>query len=364
MNKKENQDTSNIAYNKLVNLLAGYSPKNVTQYIKIRDQFITELKKYLIFLENFEKCIKSKKNIETDQENLLRKMSERIILLGYELEKEIISIPIKRKIEDLFRECIGNWLYKSHIVNRSFYKPRGYSGDYKIIEMFYEQKTLSKGIGYYFDKYILDNKLAKADIYRKDRMKELLENFLESTNYENVEIVNFGCGGCKDIRDLFQSFVPKKRTNFIAVDQDVQALKYSEKHLKALPEKVNIKYLPKNILELILAYRNKNSELPFVNKHLIYSIGLVDYFGDNTLQLFIRFCLKSLSPGGQLIIAHKNSDKWKSFLAPYWFCDWRFYQRNKKEVLKIIKKEIAGCKLRIRWEKTYHMFFLIITKRA
>lgn len=363
MKNKLNQDISNIAYHKLLKLVSNYFPNNKPQYIKTRDHFITELNDYLKFLQKFEQYIKSKKNTEVDQEELLRKMSDRIILIGDELEKEIDSISIKRGIKELFRECIGKWAYKSHIMKRSFYKPRGYSGDYKTIEMFYDQKTFSQGMGYYFDKYILNNKLAKADIYRKDKMIELLENFIDKTNSKEIEIVNFGCGGCKDLRDLFQMFVPEKIVNFTVVDQDLEALNFSKKFFKILPAKVNIKYLHKNITELIMAYRNKNTETPFINKNMVYSIGLVDYFGDNTLQLFVRFCLKSLAPGGQLIFAHKNTDKWKSFLAPSWFCDWRFYQRSKEEVIKIIKDEIAGCSLKVRWEKTHHMFFLIITKK-
>jgi SAM-dependent methyltransferase len=246
-------------------------------------------------------------------------------------------------------------------MKRSFKKPRGYGGDYKTIEMFYDQKTYSQGIGYYFDKYILDNTLAKADIYRKDRMKELLENFIDKTNLEKIEIVNFGCGGCKDLRDLFQMFVPEKIVNFTVVDQDLEALNFSKKIFKALPAKANIKYLQKNITELIMAYRNKNTETPFINKNLVYSIGLVDYFGDNTLQLFVRFCMKSLAPGGKLIFAHKNSDNGNLFFHLIFAWD---FNRNKNEVITIIKDEIAGCSLKIRWEKTHHMFFLIITKKT
>jgi len=361
--KKINKDISSIAYRNLLQLLTDCFPDNKTPHTKTRDCFIAGLNNYLILLQKFEQDIKNKKNIVADQEKFHR-MSERLISIGDTLEKGIESFSIKSELKELFRECIGKWAYQSQIVKRSFDKPRGYGGDYKTIEMFYDQKTFSQGIGYYFDKHILDNKLAKADIYRKDRMKELLNNFIDKSDLNEMEIVNFGCGGCKELRDLFQTFISEKRVNFLAVDQDLEALKFSKKLLKNLPPNVSIKYLSKNIIELIRSYRNRNSETPFTNKNLVYSIGLVDYFGDHTLQLFVRFCLKTLVPGGQLIFAHKNSDKQKSFLAPSWFCDWRFYQRNKNEVIKIIQDEIAGCNLKIKWEKTHHMFFLIITKKS
>ena len=128
MKKKLNQDISNIAYHKLLKLLTDYFPENKSQYIKKRERFITELNNYLILLQKFEQNIKSKKNIEVNQEKLLRKISDRIILIGDELEKEIDLVSIKKEIKELFRECIGKWAYKSHIMKRSFDKPRGYSG--------------------------------------------------------------------------------------------------------------------------------------------------------------------------------------------------------------------------------------------
>ena len=101
----------------------------------------------------------------------------------------------------------------------------------------------------------------------------------------------------------------------------------------------------------------------YANKELVYSMGLVDYFADNVLQLFVRFSLKTLAPGGTFIFAHKNSEKIESFLPPDWFCDWKFFLRNKEEVLNIVKDEILGYDLEIEWEKTRHMFFLILTKK-
>ena len=194
-------------------------------------------------------------------------------------------------------------------------------------------------------------------------MAELLKDFIERSDSKKLEIINFGCGGCKELRDLFNWYSPKKKLNFVAVDQDPEALKFSKSFISDFSRGVSIKFLRKNIIDLIKSYRHKNPKPPLTNKQLTYSIGLVDYFADNTLRLFVRLCIKTLSPGGQFIFAHKNKEKRESFLAPDWICDWRFYLRNKAEVLKLIQSEVSGCDLKTRWEKTRHMFFFIITKK-
>jgi len=354
-----------VAFDVLLNLLNSSFPSNKGRhYLDKKNYFIKEFKEYISFLQRFERSIRDKKKQEKAlQQRFLNEKSDQITLIGDLLLRNIDSSLIKKKVKKLFRKCIGKWAYQSQIMKRSFEKPRGYAGDYKIIEMFYDHKPVSKGIGYYFDKYILGNTLATADIYRKDKMIELLKDFIEKNNSKKIEIINLGCGGCRELRDLFRSYSPNKKVNFIAVDQDLEALKFSESFINDFPTEVSVNFLCKNIIDLINIYRHKNPSHPLVNKQLVYSIGLVDYFANNTLQLFIRFCLKTLVPQGQLIFAHKNREKWKSFLAPDWFCDWRFYQRDKDEVLRLIKNEIVGCDLKIKWEKTHHMFFFIITKK-
>lgn len=355
-----------FAYNNITKLLTediSSKKNNNKEYVEIKNRFIKKLAYYLKFLQQIEEHIINKIDKREISQKIFNKMSDQIILSGYLLEKELKSNSKKKVIKKLFRECISSWSYQSQIARRGFEKPQGYSGDYKTIEMFYDQNPISKGIGYYFDKYILDNKLAYADIHRKDKIIQLLRDFIEKSRHnEEIRIINFGCGGCKEIRDLFSSFVPNKRINFLAVDQDTEAIQFSKGFINVLPEKVKLDFLQKNIINLIKSTRHTNPKEPFVNNHLVYSIGLVDYFADNTLQLFVRFCLKSLAHKGQLIFAHKNSKKWKSFITPDWLCDWRFYQRDIDRVLNIIKEEITKCSVKIKWEKTRHMFFLIIIK--
>lgn len=337
--------------------------ENKAQYLKIINTFEKKLGNYLNFLYKFEERIKHKENNRKKLQKELNGTCDRIIAAGEILEKKIHSSSVRKEIRKKVREIIGKWIYQSKILKRGFEKPLGYAGDHGTIEMFYKHKPISIGLGYYFDIYALSNTLATADIYRKDKMKELIKNFTESNNSAELEILNHGCGSCREIKELFINYSSKKKIKFFCVDQDPVALKFSKHSLNDLPANITINFMKKNIIDLIRDHRNKKTVVqPFSNKQLVYSMGLVDYFADNTLRLFVRFCLKSLVPGGQLIIAHKNKHKNKSFLTPKWFCDWEFYRRDKEEVLKIIKDEIRGCDIRIVWEKTKHMFFLIITK--
>ena len=356
---------NNAKLNKIRSHLVSYTPTkkiNLEEYNKKKDLFLKELQEYSQFITLLPTKNYLKNRTIKQKQNFYRE-TEKLILHGFLLEKLITNSTMNKKLKDLFRNYLAVWAYQSKIIKRGFKKPRGYAGDYKTIEMFYDQKICSKNIGYFFDYYILNNTLAKADISRKDKMIELFRCFVEQKrSLPDLKILNFGCGGCKDLRDMFKEYYPPIQLNITAVDQDLEALNFSRKFVRNFPKNVSVQFQKQEIIKLLKRHRNCKVRLSSENFELIYSIGLVDYFSDNVLRLFVRFCLASLVSGGQLIFAHKNSLKWRSFLAPDWLCNWRFYQRNKKRVLAILKHELRNHKLRIKWEKTGHMFFFIITK--
>lgn len=367
MKKKFVGGNDKIILNRCEKLLNDYSPKEPEKkdrYRKARFVFLDEFKRYLSFLDEFQGEIVGDQKISKDERvSLLNYRSDQVVITGNRVENEISSGTVRKEIKKLFRSSIGKWAYSSEILRRSYEKPRGYAGDYKMVEEFYDQSPRSSGVGYYFDNYILKNTLATADIYRKDKMSELVERYFEKNVFKKLNVINFGCGACKELRDLFKNYQPNKKINIMGVDQDTEAMDFSKQALGNLSEYVSIDYIQQNIIDLIFNYRNSQPNSVYANKELVYSMGLVDYFADNVLQLFVRFSLKTLAPGGTFIFAHKNSEKIESFLPPDWFCDWKFFLRNKEEVLNIVKDEILGYDLEIEWEKTRHMFFLILTKK-
>ena len=50
-------------------------------------------------------------------------------------------------LKEIARREIGFWTWRSPCMNRSFFKPHGYSGDYKMIEMMYDLEHTAKSLG-------------------------------------------------------------------------------------------------------------------------------------------------------------------------------------------------------------------------
>jgi hypothetical protein len=290
--------------------------------------------------------------------------TDAILLEAKKLEDLVQNTDLIKKIKKLFRECGIPVGMKSEIVKHAFVKPRGYAGDYGLIEIVYNDKIISKGFGYCADKRLLIDDYAHAVRGRKDMMKEILAQYLKSTQLQTVEILNIACGSCREIREMFSenSFDESKKIVFTLVDQDQEALDFSREKLADSPSNVEYCFLQHSVYNFVKEPDRYHEILK--DKDLVYTIGLADYIPEETLRSLILFLFSLVKPGGKLVIAHKDSKNF-SPLAADWWCDWTFHLRNESEMVDIVKTSgITDYHLTVKREaRTNIIFFLIIEKK-
>ncbi len=298
---------------------------------------------------------------ESEWEKVL-KATEEVLLEGDKLEGILNDEDTIREVKRLFREAGLSWGGKSKIVAHAFLKPSGHSGDYGLVEIIYDNTTISEGFGYCADKTFLEDQYARAVRSRKDKMKEILCEFLKNCR-SPADILSIACGSSREVREMFSEngFDGSKEIKFTLVDRDQEALNFSEKKLKDSPDYVTYEYMNHNVFD----YVDQPEEYYKIigKKDLIYTTGLADYLREGTFKKLISFAYNLLKPGGKLVIAHKDSKRYKP-LTPDWFCDWRFHLRDKTELIDIVNASgIKDFSLKIEREPvTNIIFFLIIEK--
>ncbi|MCK5580216.1 MAG: hypothetical protein KAJ18_02980 [Candidatus Omnitrophica bacterium] len=324
------------------------------------ESFLKLLTGYSEFLERLSGEDKEGKAFNANLYEILKEKTINILLSSDGLSKNI-SPGGAEKIRFLFRESVFEYIFKSDLLRRFYEKPRGYPGDYMMFEMIYDQYNSSKGIGAYFDKFIIDNTLSSAVINRKEIMKKILAEFFASTERDVVNIANLGCGGCRELREFFsESRNVSKRVNCSLVDQDMEGLALSEKELSSYPN-VRMRIYNQSVIQ-ILGLTDKKDPAFFDNYDLIYSMGLIDYFLNSTLERFIEFFYNKLRPGGTLVVASCDSQYPEVYLPLGWFCDWNFYKRDAVALQNFFRKFLGAMSVEIIREENGHVFFLIVKK--
>jgi len=131
--------------------------------------------------------------------------------------------------------------------------------------------------------------------------------------------------------------VPKIKTSgarFTCIDLDGAALDFAVNRLASAdlaPEQIKLtKY---NALRM---FDHDIASAEFGPQDIIYSVGYFDYLPDDFLVKLLRSLYALLTPGGRLIAAFKDADRYRS-QEYHWIADWDgFLQRTEKDFVRIL----------------------------
>ncbi|MDA8156586.1 MAG: class I SAM-dependent methyltransferase [Actinomycetota bacterium] len=254
------------------------------------------------------------------------------------VDKDFREDPdVLRNLRNDFRLRTNAIISKSHYMNHSRIWPKGYPGDYKIIEAMYRNIPVSAGLGRLLDMLTLNTTLAIAVRHRLSAMAGFLRE--ELLNRTSPRVLNIACGSCRELFSLAPEIIGSNAT-FLCIDHDEDALNFAASRLLDASLAGHIEMRKYNALRIVNHERNLQE---FGPQDIIYSIGFFDYLADGLLIRIFSSLYKLLNPGGTFIAAFKDSRRYKT-PEYHWMVDWAgFYQRTEEDSATIIEK--AGIPL-------------------
>lgn len=291
------------------------------------------IERYMEELRTLERRIASE---ETEEDAVLREveaLNDAMLKTCARFEVEVKDENVIKATRSYFRKRTYTLLSKSYMINRARTWPQGYQGDYKTIEAAYRNTPMSDGIGYYLDKYTLSLPLAHALRGRLEKLTELLQE--ELSTRQDPRVLDIACGSCREVSMLVPE-IKKSNAHFTCIDLDGDALDFAVNRLapaELAPEQVTMtKYNALRMFDHDIA----NAE--FGPQDVIYSVGYFDYLPDDFLVKLLRSLYQLLNPGGKLIAAFKDADRYRS-QEYHWIADWDgFLQRTEKDFERILSE--------------------------
>jgi len=320
---------------------------------QITSFFSENAKDYLSLVSSIEKEIgKNFAPVESTQLKL-NKATKNIVEKGHALVSSIDNSKLIASIKEGFRELIKPWILKSKIMKRALEKPRGYPGDYQMLEYIYNSEPLSTDIGYYFDKGFLDSDLVRSVVNRKNMTKENIKSMIKA--HRGIKILNLASGSCREIREMLKEGIAKSYFSLVCLDQDEEAIEFSNNALKNLAD---VRFIKEDILSVT---KDENKSL-LNDKDLIYSIGLIDYLPDRVLKKIIKSLFDGLKPGATLLLSHKDHGVYTP-MQEDWLSDWKFVPRDEKKMIALLNDiGIGNERIEVFREPTQIIFFMKIKK--
>ena len=224
------------------------------------------------------------------------------------------------------------YLLLTRSAERMYRKPRGYAGDFLTIAWMYADEPGGAGeLGCLLDRCFLNQPAAKAVRNRRGLLREELLRALTLTNQRPLRVTSLACGPAAEVFDiLLQDSELAAQVSFTLVDVDEQALQFVRERLIKEGLEAEVRLERRNLLHLCIG----RQQLELEPQHLIYSIGLIDYFDDRIvtrLQTWIYSCLAS---GGRSILGNFHTSNPTRGLMDH-LLDWRLIHRDEADMLRL-----------------------------
>lgn len=262
---------------------------------------------------------------------------------------------------EFIREQLGPYIYGAPFAARAYYKPRGYAGDYEMMNHLYRAEIAGKTL---YDqcvhKYFVDEPAGAAVKNRCTYLvQKMTQMFETSPAQEPLKIISVASGPAVE-QQLFLKEGKKfygREALFTCLDQDEESLKHAQKQINSMDRfiKSGFKFNFKN-----LAIRNVIvGGLPEKDYDLIYSAGLFDYLTEPVAQMAAQKMLSCLKPGGKLIIGNFSTD---NPCIPFMELglDWNLIYRSKEDLERMFKG--LGSRIYVEREPLGVNLFAVIEK--
>lgn len=258
----------------------------------------------------------------------------------------------------LFKE-VYPYLMRSRFAERAYFKPKGYAGDFLMMEHIYANEPKGDGrLGEIVDKFCLGRPGSLAIHGRR----KLLKNRLAEISGENAKdgkmtrIMNLACGPNRELFDFLADCPYSELIEALCIDIDPEALQYTNQHVNIFPHRASVRLMSENVIKWSLG--RVTHQLGKLD--IIYSAGLCDYLDPRLFKALIKQCYNHLNPGGSLMLGNFRHYPDSLFLDK--LLKWELIYRNEEDLRELFHDSPFGDNVDIVVEEAQVNLFAIARK--
>ncbi len=251
--------------------------------------------------------------------------------------------------------------------SRSYEKPRGYAGDFEMMNLGQADELQGKSLFGCLLHHLGQNySLGKTVIARGASAFDAVVR--TASIGRKVRIVSLASGPAIELRDFLIHHGPfQNEIELILVDQDFEALEDAEEALSRIlveredAHKVTLKCLHFSVKQIMCPQDASERQLVQEDLHnvdLVYSMGLYDYLELPVAVRLSRKLLSMLAPGGRLLVGNLErvpDSSWVMDFVTHWHLVYR-EEQDMHDIAQRVRMPLASK--RVFRDSTGHCLFL------
>ncbi len=207
-------------------------------------------------------------------------------------------------------------LARCDMHRRAWEKPRGYAGDYVLIEQYFDPVPQGATL---FSRFLSSAgtryTLSRAVIGREALLRAALREVASAPGAERVTVASIGSGPALELRRFaMQAEPPLRPMRALLVDQDREALEHCHREINRVfierfdgQRPFEVEHLQIALRQILRAEPTPESAAiarEIQGAALIYAGGLFDYLPDHVAKRLLQRLYSALGPGGRLYIGN------------------------------------------------------------
>jgi extracellular factor (EF) 3-hydroxypalmitic acid methyl ester biosynthesis protein len=248
------------------------------------------------------------------------------------------------------------------IWRRSFEKPRGYPGDFGVLNYVYDQSD--EGDTVYAR---LCHRLGlDVGACVRTRMEHVVTELvtLLRTGADEFRFLSLGCGSAREVATTLARIEPTRATSFVLLDQDPEALAAARSFVEPAIDRLGRRSVTAEYVRL--DYGRLSHDVgalrPWAGQDMVYCIGLLDYVTADHLEPLVATLFSLLKPGGLLILGNMKEPT-STFWPLEFLLNWNLVYRTEAQMRELARREdVQASELEL--EVTGNNFVLKLRKRT
>ena len=260
-------------------------------------------------------------------------------LLHQVLSEEVVNDRLRDEMGLRVQQELLPYILLAETAERFYSKPRGYAGDFWTIELIYRNRPEGTGaLGRLIDRCFLETTAARAVRNRRDLLAEEIGKAVETREGPTARITSLACGPARELFDIYSTQLERPDDlHANLVDIDLQALAYVSDQARTAGLERQMSLISENLIRLALG----KTTTPIRDQDFIYSIGLIDYFGDELVVRLLDLVHSMLRPGGRVMLGNIHPANPTRGLMEH-VLDWQLVHRTEEEMDRLFERSAFG----------------------
>jgi extracellular factor (EF) 3-hydroxypalmitic acid methyl ester biosynthesis protein len=271
---------------------------------------------------------------------------------------DLENIPENSPYHKIFQMEVYPYFQGADLVRRAFEKPRGYAGDYEMMNQIYRNSFEGHDLfSRILHHYIANENSGESVKFRRPYLASKITASLSRPGTSRVLVL--ASGPAMEVQDVIKQSKQDSldRLDITLLDLDREALEHAQTKIFSLAQEQNkrakVHFVHASIKKFLTSAPPVSG--PF---DLIYSAGLFDYLDNPTSTALVERLATLLGPNGRIVIGNfTKENKTKAFL--HLLTHWTLNHKTEDEI-RSWAKNVPNSSVTIEFDPLKMNAFLVL----